>query len=190
MSSLPTNDTIYQSIHTSMCGTKPAEESNTKLPTKRWILYDTCLPHNPQNRVIFADKICPKAGRLDRQSKSQNSKFFKKLLCNQKWCQNSKWDIFGLRLFSNSFFYIFPPKNSIRIMNALFFCLKLVNHGAKLHLECIINLFSNMCNLLEFNECFCLDRPDVHTLKMVPLLLESHRFFTNIDRKSVESYAC
>ena len=91
------------------------------------------------------------------------------------------------------FFYIFPPKNSIRIMNvmnALFFCLKLVNHGAKLHLECIINLFSNMCNLLEFNECFCLDRPDVHTLKMVPLLLESHRFFTNIDRKSVESYAC
>lgn len=35
MSSLPTNDTIYQSIHTSMCGTKPAEESNTKLPTKR-----------------------------------------------------------------------------------------------------------------------------------------------------------
>ena len=82
---------------------------------------------------------------------------------------------------------------SIRIMNvlnALFFCLKLVNHGAKLHLECIINLFSNMCNLLEFNECFCLDRPDVHTLKMVPLLLESHRFFTNIDRKSVESYAC
>ena len=100
MSSLPTNDTIYQSIHTSMCGTKPAEESNTKLPTKRWILYDTCLPHNPQNRVIFADKICPKAGRLDRQSKSQNSKFFKKLLCNQKWCQNSKWDIFGLRLFS------------------------------------------------------------------------------------------
>ena len=37
---------------------------------------------------------------------------------------------------------------------------------------------------------FCLDRPDVHTLKMVPPLLESHRFFTNIDRKSVESYAC
>ena len=46
-----------------------------------------------------------------------------------------------------------------------------------------------MCNLLEFNESLCLDRPDVHTLKMVPLL-ESHRFFTDIDRKSVVSYAC
>ena len=83
----------------------------------------------------------------------------------------------------------FTPEKFNKNYECSLFCLKLVNHEAKLRFECIINLFSNMCNLLEFNESLCLDRPDVHTLKMVPLL-ESHRFFTDIDRKSVVSYAC